>query len=132
MSEQVTFRSKRPGYKVVIEPADEILNHHGKVVEKIKGLRADFSPEGILTTDDPKLIEGLRASNGYNQVFWEDGRPPETPLPTVADQMSEITSAATEGDVGAIEKVIEVEQETHQRVEILSAAKAALATLAEE
>ena len=53
------FRSKYKGYQIVLKPQRVILVDGTKLVEQ--GIRVEFDKRGEYETDDPKIIELLKA-----------------------------------------------------------------------
>lgn len=138
------FRSIRPGFVQTIEPADFDVNNKGQRYNHTPGVRAEFGMDFLFETEDPAMIEALRKSRNFNLMFFEEGREPDRPLPSAADQLSAITRAAVHGDVEAIAEVLRVENEPedreidgtlrvyggYKRQEVLAAGEEALSALA--
>ena len=64
------FRSKYKGYQIVLKPQRVILVDGTKLVEQ--GIRVEFDKRGEYETDDPKIIELLKADRYYNGDFEEE------------------------------------------------------------
>lgn len=82
----------------------------------------------MFETDDPVLIEWLRAHNLFENVkgFWEQGAAPDEEQPTLAAQMDSLNDASAAYDRSAVEAVIAEEKNTHNRTAVLQVADAAL------
>jgi hypothetical protein len=101
---------------------------------KVEFVNSRYSPPADLSeAGRERIIEWLRGHNLFNspQGFFELGKAPDEPQPTVEHQMTEVAEAAAMGDLERAEAVLEVENETHKRPAILSAAGAAVARLRE-
>ena len=91
--------------------------------------------EGHLVSEEGKaaLIEWLRGheKNGIPgpSGFWEVGKAPDEPQPSVIDQMTEIADAGAMGDLARLEAVKQLELDTHNREVILKAAETGIARL---
>lgn len=138
------FRSIRPGFVQTLVPADFEVNNKGQRYNQTPGERVTFGQDHIFETADAAVIETLRAHPNYNVAFFEEGREPDRPLPSVEEQVAAITRAAVHGDVEAITEVLHIENAVeqreiegtvrdfggHQRAEVLRAGEEALSALA--
>lgn len=85
------------------------------------------------TTDDPVLIEFLRGHELFNNKtsgVWEEGRAPDEPQPTLSEQTSAIGRAAADRDVEGLQRILQLEKETHGRVPVIQSAESALMAIA--
>lgn len=101
---------------------------------KVEFVNSRYSPPSNISEEGrERIIEWLRSHRLYNspEGFFEVGRAPEEPKPTVQDQMTELAEAAAVGDLQRAEAVLEVEQQTHNRPAVISAAGAAVERLRE-
>lgn len=90
--------------------------------------RAEFE-NGILTVEDPALIEWLRSHRLFNNVergFYEQGNAPDEPKPTLTQQTQAIGAASAIGDLERLEEILALEKDTHNREPVLAAAEAAI------
>lgn len=93
--------------------------------------KIDFQ-DFMFTTDDPVLIEFLRGHETFNNKergIWEQGRAPDEPQPTLADQAVAIAEASAERDTERLEAILELEKETHNRVPVIQGVEAALSAV---
>ena len=131
--EPVTFISKCPNLKVVIEPKFPIHDHMGRKIGMNPGRRIEFDRHRAEVTD-AKDIEALRKRPGFNEPsnegFYEDGAAPDEPKPSIKEQTDAIFAAAQARDVEAIRAVIDTEDETHRRDQVYAAAQGALLAIA--
>lgn len=133
-SKEVTFISQCPGQVLVKEPMDYDVVKVGNrnVVKTLQAVRVEFgegSNPNIYTTSDPEIIDWLREHPQFQvkeRGFWELGNAPDEPQPTMNSQIEEIGRAAGARDIEALNKVIEVEKDTHNREPVFAAAKGAL------
>lgn len=132
-TEPVTFISRSPNLKVVIDPKYPRYNDMGRKIGMNSGERAEFDRHRFTTTD-PEVADYLRSRPGFNapshQGFYEDGAAPDEPKPSIKSQTDAIFAAAQNRDVEAIRAVIEHEDETHKRDQVYAAAQGALAAIA--
>lgn len=115
--------------------------NHERELSHLEPLPIDETPwkvefeNHVFDTSDPKLIEWLRGRDTFNVVgpsgFYEQGAAPDEPRPTLAEQAVKIARASAEADVDAINDVLRLEKDTHNRVPIIQAAEAALRSFAE-
>lgn len=104
----------------------EFVNSEYRVPDVIDG--HEVSPEG-----KAKLIAWLRQHPKLNNPgpsgFWEMGKAPDEPRPTITEQMTEIADASAEGDIERLEAAKVLEEDTHNREAILMAAETGIARL---
>lgn len=128
-----TFIAKCENLVLVVEPRFPRFNHLGLRIGNDPGKRVEFD-RGEFTTDDPELIEWLRAHRNFNvpsnQGFYEVGNAPDEPRPTIAEQHAAIEGAVAERDVEALEAVVAEEKATHNREVVFAAARIAARALA--
>lgn len=128
-----TFIAKCENLILVMEPSFPKFNHLGLKIGNHPGKRVEFEKYQF-TSDDPEVIEWLREhpANGVPtpQGFYELGKGPDEPQPTIPEQREAIESAAAAGSVTELERLIAEEQDTHNRDEVLAAARIALVALA--
>lgn len=129
-TETVTFIAWCVDQHVVVQtkdipPPDAVLNHRGQVVETIPGRVIEFSDHEYQTSD-PVEIEFIRNHELFNSKIWEKGNAPDEPKPTIQTQTAAIAKAAAAGDVAAINEVLRVERETHNRDVVFAVASAAV------
>lgn len=136
-TEEVIFLSSHANLQVVMEPEDPVYDRKGRLDREAseKGHRIEFEG-GVYRTSDPKEIEYLRHLTDsrdpmYDERIQEKAKPLEEREPTQAAQLQAISAALVAGDREAIEKVGEVESETHQRTAVLQSVDGALKTLGE-
>lgn len=88
-------------------------------------------PENLSDAGREKLLAFLRGHRLFNtpRGFYEQGKAPNEPRPTVSEQLAEIADATALGDVDRVEQAVDREKETHNREPVLVAAEAALARL---
>jgi hypothetical protein len=107
---------------------------HGKEPEEIDRTpwKVEFN-HNVFSTDDPKLLEWLRAHWLFNNPrgFWEMGAAPDEPKPTLDQQMIAIADAAALANIEGLEELIDAENKTHKRPSVLQAAGAAVTRLRE-
>jgi hypothetical protein len=131
--EPVTFISKCPNLVVVVEPRFDRFNHMGIKIGQDRGRRLEFDRHRF-TTDDPEIIKLLRAKPHYNvpnnQGFYEEGKAPDEPKPTLSSQLEAIEAAAETGDVDALGEVISEEKATLNREAVFAPARAVLKAIA--
>lgn len=129
-TETVRFITRYPNLRVVIRPGhEEKRDVYDRVVrEGVASLDAQFE-KGIFETDDPKVIEGLISNPNFERDFWMQGRAPDEPKPTLAEQVTRISSAAAEGNRSEIEAALQEERDTHNRSAVILAAEGALRAL---
>lgn len=129
----VTFYSRSPNLRLVLEPEEVERNERGRVVKTLPATDVQF--ENGLFTWNPKehekeLLEWLRGHPKLNTLregaFWERGAPPDEPEPRLADQLDKIQSGLADRDREAIEAVLETERETHNRDVVIDQAESAL------
>jgi hypothetical protein len=87
----------------------------------------------LFSTDNPQLIKWLREHTLFNvpHGFYEQGKAPDEPRPTMTEQMTEIADASAFGDLERVQKALDLERDTHNRLPILEAAGAAVKRLEE-
>lgn len=125
-------------WRADMEAANDRLLREGK-----EPLEYDASPWKIqfegsyFRTDDPVLIDWLRGHDklGYNgpSGFYEFAEPVAVDdlEPTAGDQLQALQVALMKHDPEEAEVVLMVEQETHNRPQVLKAAESAVASLRE-
>lgn len=128
--EEITFYAKSPNLRLVFVPKDEVLNHRGQIVEKLPGKAAEFGEGENLphrfTTSDPDMIAAIRDHKDFELKFWEEGKSPDEPKPSIAEQNERIVRATATGDKEEIEQVLSEERQNHNRETVLLAGEAAL------
>jgi hypothetical protein len=146
-AKKVEFVSRSPNLRIVVEPAQPTLRDpRGAVLmmgtsgrEIQFEQRAIIRPDGIqqwgmYETSDPDEIAFLEAAEGYDTAFgfWRRGSAPGEARPTTAEQLSAIARASAEGNLDALNGVLESERVTHNRFEITAAAEAAIEAVEEQ
>lgn len=126
-NETVTFIAKCHNLRLTLRPAyGAIRAPNGNVITPADaGEHVQFESHEF-KTDDPKVVEALRDYEGYNLYFWEDGKAPNEPQPRTKDQLEAIIKAQAVLDADAINAVLKVERETHNRPLVIDTAEAAL------
>jgi hypothetical protein len=124
--ESVTFFAQCHNLRLVRKPEVRTMNFQGIVVDITPSVAVEFV-EGRVTLEDPSMIEWMRGHNKFNVPggFWEEGAPPEAPLPHEKDQLAAIVRATATHDARLLLEVIEVEEATHERQSVLLAARTA-------
>lgn len=127
------------GYEEWMERQRE--KNHEREVAGLDPLPIDDTPwrvefhHHIFKTDHPQLIAWLRSHPNLNAVtptgFFESGRAPDEPRPTIGERMTAIAEATADVDVDALKAELDDERATHQRAPIIQAAEAALRRFAE-
>jgi hypothetical protein len=142
---EVTFFAIKPGQILTMEPEDIEPIPGTRRVRKVPGKRVEFGHAGdphLFTTSDPETLDFLRGNeeegiephrlyNNPNDGFYELDNPPNAPQPTVKEQIVAISKAAVTSDVEAIRQVVELEKATHNRDQVMVAARGALEGIAE-
>jgi hypothetical protein len=144
LDKTATFMSKGHNYTITLDPADFEINSKGRPYNRTPGARvtfeknvAELEADGdstkvngeVIDLPFDEVVEALRANDHFNTKFWEQGNPPEAPRPTVAEQMKAIIHAQGDKDVAALKEVLDTEQSTHQREEVLASVREALASI---
>lgn len=92
-------------------------------------------PDDLPEQAREKLLNFLRGHRRFNQDgpsgFWEEGKAPDEPRPTLTEQTREIGAASAAGDHERLEAVLTLEKETHNREAVIVAAEAAITGLQE-
>jgi hypothetical protein len=134
-TETASFLSRSPNLRLTVRPPRFEKRHvDGRVIEPADaGLAVQFKQNRV-DLDDPELIEFMRNHRLINRFdgFWEEGRAPDEPRPTLTDQQGALTKAAMQLDVEGIKAVIAEEERTHNRVAVLEPARDALAMIEAE
>ena len=124
--ETVTFIAKVRELRLVRSPGFRKVNDIGQS-EQIKGVAYQFE-DGVFRTDDPDILAWLRAHSAYHVDFHEKGAEPDR-IPDSSGVLGEVSEAAVAGDLKALQDILAVEQDGHQRPDVLSAAGAAVEAL---
>lgn len=119
-----TFYSKSPNQLLWLEPARfPVDDPSGRRLDPgTEGKSVEFE-NGTYTTEDEDTIKALREHRLFNSAFYEHGNAPDEPKPTVKEQLSKVTKAASDKDAEAVREVIAKERETHNREVVLDAAE---------
>lgn len=131
----VTFISRFPDFKLNRLHPEYVYDGRGKI------LGTDIEEDGsdpdvvfedtVFTTDDPVLIDFVRDHEEFERNIWEQGAAPDEPEPRFADQMDKIVAATAVRDVDALNEVINEEESTHNRPQIVQAAESAIERIEE-
>lgn len=160
-TETVAFNSKCPNLVLTLRPERHVddgmggkvkqtfemwldsqrQKNHEREVAGLPPLEIDETPWKVefhhhtFRTDSPRLIERLRAHVGYNAAtpngFFEVGRAPDEPRPTLTEQMTAIAEAQGNLDADALANLLDSERENHNRPAVIQAAEVALRVMAE-
>lgn len=130
MSEESKFQfySRGVNFCVGLVPAQVHYDDHGQRVET-GGVVADFAPNGRYETDDPEVAETLRSKESFNLDFHEFGNEPDAVRPALPDALKTLAEASVANDANAVETLIQQEEATHNRPEIVGPAETALANI---
>lgn len=123
--ETATFRSIGANFLIFQRPPREKLVDGGWR-EVDNGIRHDFSVNtpggpGTYITSDPEAIEFLRNLESNGSEFVEVGREPDAIHPSLQELLPQIVQASARGDLDALGELRAAEEQTHRRVEVLSA-----------
>jgi hypothetical protein len=88
---------------------------------------------GAFETDNPILIEWLRGHDKFNSPdgFYEQDPAPVELEPTVVTQLARIARASASQDAQDLADLLEEEEATHNRAQVMEVAADALRTLGE-
>lgn len=138
-----TFRfiSKGLHFQIVHRPPLTRDNNSGGMIVEDKGHIIDFGtpfrtegadqPSGSYTTTDPEIAEWLRAQSSFNLEYWEQGNEPDALHPTIHELAPVIARATAELDVDTLRKLLEAEQGSHKRGDVLAMLDASIAQIEE-
>lgn len=115
------------------------LNDDGKLVGRldvVDGQDKMRDHGGWLAAGQPNDVErdaaeALRAHREFGRDLWELGHEPGTLYPRAQDTRKLITRASVALDEDALTEIIETEQRSHNRRDLVSEAETALATVRE-
>jgi hypothetical protein len=146
--ERATFYAKGDNYRIVRVPAVDQVTQYGSVVVAKHELVYDFSPDGRLTLragvdvlpDGPydERIDGFESQDALtflrrhvdkDLMFWEEGKEPGRPVPSDDVFIGLVTDAAITLNRRPILALLEQEEATHKRDNLIRQAKQALAKI---
>jgi hypothetical protein len=135
------FISKGLHFQIVHRPPLTATSDAGGMIVKDPGHIIDFGtpfrvegadqPSGTYVTSDPEIAEWLRAQASFNVEFWESGNEPDAIHPTMAELAPVIAKATAELDVDTLRQLLEAEQGSHNRPDVLSMLEASIGQLEE-
>lgn len=128
----VTFiAGKYPNLRLVKDPEVWLKTPQGQIYEKTSASDVHFGEGGnephYFKTEDPSIIEWMREHPQNGVRFIEEGA--DEPKPLISEQITALQGAAEKGDWAEIQRVTELEEETHKRAQVLDTAKAITAAL---
>lgn len=128
LAEKARFQADGTGLRIVLDPQKERFSEGGlKQAVPGTGQTVSFLPDGLggqfYETTDPEVIARLRAKTESNDPkFFEV----PVPKPPSNDVLKQIVGLAVRGDKNALIALAGVEEETHQREDVLEAIADAL------
>lgn len=151
-TQPVTFIAASKNLRIVHTPETFDLNHAGTRVATYPGIAIQFEDNKATISEGPdgkalvngkpignitavELIEWLRSRPNINRPqhgFYEIGAAPDEQRPTIAEQMRAIGRAEASGDLPALVALLEGEQDTHGRPDVLNAVQGAIDALSGE
>ena len=130
-----TFYSKAARFQLVLEPQVKVYGPNGqdattpgKRIEFIRGKFVATEQEAKklgLTTGE--LVERLREATTYGTEFFEPGNDPNQQHPATEDVLADVMSAVARGQHDKLVAILEREESTHMRPEVIEPVKRALA-----
>jgi hypothetical protein len=136
-----TFVSKPRHLRIVVQTAGVPMAEKGTglVVGKTAGAAIEFNRQQYIATDaeaarlgfgsQQELVEWLRSRQTFDREFYELGKDPEQQLPLTQELLDKITYAAIRGQKDKVREILQAEQASHQRPEVIRTAEIALGEL---
>lgn len=131
-----TFRSKGAHFQIVMRPPLTryengmlITDDAGKILDFGTPFRSTDGPRGQYTTSDPDEIEFLRNAASFGVEFWELGNEPDALHPTMAELAPQVAAATAELDVDALRALLEAEEASHKRPDVVTMIESAIEAL---
>jgi hypothetical protein len=154
----VEFFSKAVSLRVTLAPQQVIRDSATGLIDQEKSRKGDAVEfEGHVLVLDPnaegddvqdpykpggstvkpgdlnkKRIKQLRDHPRFNVTFWEHGNAPDEPEPRLKQQLQTIREGAKAKDAPTVREALDLEQQTHQRAAVISAAQSVLDALDED
>jgi hypothetical protein len=128
-----TGRKPSANLKLIHTPQVARMNSLGQTAGVAQEeVAADFAPNGLFSTSDPKLIAWLREHPDNGIQFLEKGNEPGRLLPSEEEFRAQVVDAATQADVGGLRQLVDEERGSHGRGELIALAEHALERLGAE
>lgn len=119
------FRARGQNHSVTLVKPEVRYTEKG-LRQESGGIIADFAPDGLLETRDPKIIALLRGKDGFNVDYFEEGNEPGAVKPTEVEVLTAINAATIQLDIAQLDGLLEEEKAGHNRPVVIGTLTSAI------
>jgi hypothetical protein len=120
--EVVTFISQGRNFRAVLRGPVKAFDDKGAYIQVEPEIVADFAPEGMFSTDDPRIIKHLEGLHAFQTVFYKMGEQPGAEKPSVEEQLFRIIELGDGLDLVGLRELAAGEQAGYNRQLVVRAA----------